>query len=108
MADWAPSPWRTLDEKTLETMVRTIQQRKAIRVSYQSMTAQDDLIRLLSPHALGYDGFRWHVRAFCHKRQRFSHLVLARILRIDGPKRGGLLPRYTLREPKKILTFCFR
>lgn len=48
------------------------------------MTSLNESIRLLSPHALGYDGFRWHVRAFCHKRQRFSDFVLARILRIDG------------------------
>lgn len=82
--DWAPSPWRTIDEQTVELVVRAIRQREAIRVSYQSMTSLNESIRLLSPHALGYDGFRWHVRAFCHKRQRFSDFVLARILRIDG------------------------
>lgn len=82
--DWAPSPWRTIYEQTVEAVVRAIRQHEAIRVSYQSMTSLDESIRLLSPHALGNDGFRWHVRAFCHKRQRFSDFVLARILRIDG------------------------
>src|SRR5690606_22936496 len=82
--DWAPSPWRTINEQTVEAVVRAIRQQKAIRVSYQSMTSLDESVRLLSPHALGYDGFRWHVRAFCHKRQRFSDFVLARILRIEG------------------------
>lgn len=82
--DWAPSPWRTIEEQTVELVVRAIRQQEAIQVSYQSMTSLDESIRLLSPHALGYDGFRWHVRAFCHKRQRFSDFVLARILRIDG------------------------
>ena len=70
--DWAPSPWRTINEQTVEAVVRAIRQQEAIRVSYQSMTSLDESIRLLSPHALGNDGFRWHVRAFCHKRQRFS------------------------------------
>ncbi|WP_233768080.1 WYL domain-containing protein [Aeromonas sp. ASNIH3] len=82
--DWAPSPWRTINEQTVEAVVRAIRQQEAIRVSYQSMTSLDESIRLLSPHALGNDGFRWHVRAFCHKRQRFSDFVLARILRIEG------------------------
>lgn len=82
--DWAPSPWRTIDEQTVELVVRAIRQQEAIRVSYQSMSSLNESIRLLSPHALGYDGFRWHVRAFCHNRQRFSDFVLARILRIDG------------------------
>lgn len=82
--DWAPSPWRTIHEQTVEAVVRAIRQQEAIRVSYQSMTSFDESSRLLSPHALGNDGFRWHMRAFCHKRQRFSDFVLARILRIDG------------------------
>lgn len=82
--DWAPSPWRTICEQTVEAVVRAIRQREAIRVSYQSMSSLDESIRLLSPHALGFDGFRWHMRAFCHKRQRFSDFVLARILRVDG------------------------
>ena len=83
-ADWAPSPWRTINEQTVEAVVRAIRQQEAIWVSYQSMTSLDESVRLLSPHALGNDGFRWHMRAFCHKRQRFSDFVLARVLRIDG------------------------
>ena len=82
--DWAPSPWRTINEQTVEAVVRAIRQQESIWVSYQSMTSLDESISLLSPHALGNDGFRWHMRAFCHKRQRFSDFVLARILRIDG------------------------
>lgn len=82
--DWAPSPWRTINEQTVEAVAKAIQEQMAILVSYQSMTSVDESVRLLSPHALGNDGFRWHVRAFCHKRQRFSDFVLARILRIDG------------------------
>ena len=81
---WAPSPWRSINEETVEAVVRAIRQQEAIRVSYQSMTSLDESIRLLSPHALGNDGFRWHVRAYCHKRQRFSDFVLARILHIEG------------------------
>lgn len=82
--DWAPSPWRSIDERTVEAVVRAIQQRMSIRVRYQSMTSLDASLRLLSPHALGYDGFRWHVRAFCHKRQRFGDFVLARILTVEN------------------------
>ena len=55
-------PWRTIDEQTVELVVRAIRQQEAIRVSYQSMTSLNESIRLLSPHALGYDGFRWHAR----------------------------------------------
>lgn len=79
-ADWAPTPLRTLNERIVEMMVRAIKGRLAVSVSYQSMSSLDAPERVLSPHALGYDGFRWHVRAYCHKRERFSDFVLARIL----------------------------
>lgn len=82
--DWAPSPWRTIHEPTVEALVKAIREHLAVRVSYQSMTSLDESLRLLSPHALGNDGFRWHVRAYCHKRRRFSDFVLARILRIES------------------------
>lgn len=82
--DSAPSPWRTVDETTVESMVRAIREQKAVRVHYQSMTSSDDATRLLSPHALGHDGFRWHARAYCHKKNRFSDFVLARLLSIEG------------------------
>jgi predicted DNA-binding transcriptional regulator YafY len=65
-------------------MVKAIREHMAVRVSYQSMTSVDVSERLLSPHALGYDGFRWHVRAYCHLKRRFSDFVLARILDIYG------------------------
>ena len=34
--------------------------------------------RIISPHTLVYSGFRWHVRAFCHKRQGFRDFVVSR------------------------------
>lgn len=79
-ADWAPTPLRTLNDGIVEMIVRAIRGKLAVNVSYQSMSSVDAPDRMLSPHALGYDGFRWHVRAYCHKRERFSDFVLARIL----------------------------
>ncbi|MCL2895100.1 WYL domain-containing protein [Brenneria tiliae] len=81
--DWAHYPARTLNEQTVEIIVKAIRKKMAVRVSYQSATSLDDSL-LLSPHALGHDGFRWHVRAFCDTRRQFSDFVLTRILRIDG------------------------
>ncbi|WP_422171374.1 helix-turn-helix transcriptional regulator [Limnohabitans sp.] len=78
--DTAPSPWRAVSDEVVHAVVRAIQDRAAVEVHYQSMTSVDASSRTISPHALGFDGFRWHVRAYCHKRERFSDFVLARIL----------------------------
>jgi hypothetical protein len=92
-ADWAPTPLRTLNERIVEMMVRAIRGKLAISVTYQSMSSLDAPERVLSPHALGYDGFRWHVRAFCHKRGRFSDFVLARILNTGQGEPSTVDPR---------------
>jgi predicted DNA-binding transcriptional regulator YafY len=40
--------------------------------------------RWISPHAVGFDGFRPHLRALCHRDRTFKDFVLTRILEIDG------------------------
>jgi hypothetical protein len=65
-------------------VVKAIREKLSILVSYQSMSSLDESARLLSPHSLGYDGFRWHVRAYCHRRKNFNDFVLARILNLES------------------------
>ena len=50
-----------------------------MEVLYQSMSAPEPLWRWIAPHALAYDGFRWHARAFCEKDRVFKDFVLARV-----------------------------
>lgn len=80
----APSPARVLDDRTLARINRAILEGKSAHVLYQSMSSVDPSERWITPHALAYDGFRWHVRAFCHKREEYTDFVLARILDLIG------------------------
>lgn len=89
---WAPSPWRTINEKYVEIIVHAINEQMALRVCYCSLNTGDESLRLISPHALGYDGFRWHVRAFCHKDSKFKDFVIARILNIDSSEPSTVEP----------------
>lgn len=84
--DFAPVPSRAIDDKTVVSLVRAIKGQRSVLVRYQSMSSSD-AERVLSPLALGHDGFRWHVRAYCHKRERFSDFVLTRLgnIRDKGP-----------------------
>lgn len=38
------------------------------------------------PHALNFDGYRWHVRAWCHRREKFLDFVLARVQSVLGSR----------------------
>lgn len=79
-----PTPGRIMSAETLVALIKAMREGTALRLVYQSMTSIEPSERLLSPHALAHDGFRWHVRAFCHLRQQFRDFVIARILRITG------------------------
>lgn len=90
---WSPSvamavsPARSVPPSILVSVVRAIRGRSAVRLLYQSMSRPEPSWREVSPHALGHDGFRWHVRAFCHARGAFRDFVFARALeaREAGP-----------------------
>lgn len=85
---WAPtvamavSPARSVPASTLVSIVRAIRARCAVQLLYQSMSRPEPAWREVSPHALGHDGFRWHVRAFCHARGAFRDFVFARALEV--------------------------
>jgi hypothetical protein len=73
-------PERKVDPEILKRIIRVMKEKKALEIHYQSMTTPDPHWRWISPHALGFDGFRWHIRAFCHMRKDFRDFVPGRIL----------------------------
>lgn len=85
---WAPpvavagTPARTVTADVLVAVVRAIRARQTMHVLYQSMSRPEPTWREVSPHALGHDGFRWHLRAFCHARKAFRDFVFARVLEV--------------------------
>lgn len=87
-----PLPTRAIALAILRPLWRAIQERKGVRVLYQSLTKPEAQLRTLSPHALAHDGFRWHVRAYCHERRDFRDFVIARILKIEATVAVGLGP----------------
>ena len=78
-----PSIARRVDPLKLRKVLDVIRTGSAIHVEYQSLSRPDSLWRWLTPHALAFDGFRWHVRAWCHIRNRFQDFVFARMLSFD-------------------------
>lgn len=78
--DAAPSPARGIDPVALRSIVIAIRRREAIHILYQSMSAPDPEWRWISPHALAFDGFRWHARSYCEKSGEFRDFVISRIM----------------------------
>lgn len=80
--DCLPIPHRRIDPEVLRTVLSAVRNRGAIEIHYQSMNPNrpDPVWRGISPHALASDGFRWHVRAYCHIDRKFKDFLLSRCL----------------------------
>jgi hypothetical protein len=78
-----PMPQRHVDPDVLRATIDSVRQHRALEVRYQSLSNRrpEPTWRWISPHALAFDGNRWHVRAFCHIDHRFKDFLLPRILK---------------------------
>lgn len=78
--DAAPAPARAVTAATLRSVVASIRRSEAIEIKYQSLSRAEPMWRWIAPHAIGFDGFRWHARAFCEIDLNFKDFVLSRVL----------------------------
>jgi len=83
-----PFPARSVSPTVLRTIVVAIRRHEAVEVCYQSMSSPEPQSRWIIPHALGFDGFRWHARAFCEQSGQFKDFVLSRISETKQSRRA--------------------
>ena len=88
----APTPVRGVNPVTLRSVVGAIRRAEAIEVKYQSLSRPEPRWRWIAPHAIGFDGFRWHTRAFCLSDQSFKDFLLSRIIETRGTKPSEVGP----------------
>lgn len=88
----APTPARTLSADTLIALVGAMRRGRALEMTYQSMTSSVPKTRLIAPRAFGHDGYRWHIRGFCHKENGYRDFVIARILALGGEQSPPVVP----------------
>lgn len=75
--DMAPDISRHVDPELLRRLLQAIRSRHALEIRYQSLT--NSRLRKIAPHALAFDGFRWHARAWSIDRNDFRDFVITRI-----------------------------
>ncbi len=77
------TPARKISSPEVATWVQAIRDRRAVAVEYQSMEQDTPAALILSAHAVGFDGLRWHIRAWCHKRLAFRDFAIGRLVVVD-------------------------
>ena len=86
-------PARPVDTDTLLRVIWAIRDGDELMVTYQSMRHATPTKRWISPHALAFDGYRWHVRAWCHKNKEFHDFVISRIQLIEASRKATESPK---------------
>ena len=95
---WAPptdlvrAPHRRVPIDVLLAILRAIRQGLVVEIAYQSFNQPAPTRRLISPHAIAFDGFRWHARAYCYTRKDFRDFVLGRLLEIELRSKSDIDP----------------
>ena len=92
--DVAPEISRDVRAEILRRVLDAIRTRRAMSVKYQSLTSSR--WRDIAPHAIAFDGHRWHARAWCCDRQEFRDFVLSRIERLGRLKPVNFDPDHDL------------
>ena len=72
------APLRNINPIQVRPILKAIRHKLAIDIGYISLSSPNYLDRIIQPHALIFDGLRWHVRAFCNKNQAFRDFTLSR------------------------------
>ncbi len=81
-------PARPIDTGTLLRVLWAIRDGDELMVSYQSMRRATPNTRWITPHALAFDGHRWHVRAWCQESIEFRDFVISRIQHIEASRKA--------------------
>ena len=85
-----PIPVRGVNPVTLRSVVGAIRRSEAIEVKYQSLSSPEPRMRWIAPHAIAFDGFRWHTRAYCMNEKCFKDFLLSRILKIRAVRESEI------------------
>jgi hypothetical protein len=81
---------RSIEPKILRAILKAIEDQHEVDIGYQSLT--NSRTRAIAPHALAFDGQRWHARAWCSHRREFRDFVLTRIQSVGESKASNADP----------------
>lgn len=71
-------PERLISPIVLRVLIQAAREQRRVDIDYVSLSSPQVSGRILVPHTIVNDGFRWHVRAYCEKRSQYRDFVLSR------------------------------
>lgn len=78
-------PYRTTPTNVSRDLFRAVVRKLGVEIYYFSIRSSTEGWRWITPHAFAHDGYRWHVRAFCHRDKTYKDFVIGRISKTKPP-----------------------
>lgn len=72
--------------KTLGAVTAAVHRSEAVEIQYRLLSRPEPKWRWIAPHAIGFDGFRWHAPAYCEIDKTFKDFLLSRVIEIDATR----------------------
>lgn len=79
-----PMPPRRVRADLMRLLLEAIRTGSAVQVEYHGVSDREPTARRIAPHAIAYDGVRWHARAWCALHNDFRDFVLSRIDAVEA------------------------
>jgi hypothetical protein len=79
-------PQRTASAEAQRAIFQAVLSARQVRIRYLSFGKRGESWRVIAPHALAHDGYRWHARAWCFENRDFRNFVLGRIRKAGWPQ----------------------
>ena len=88
----ADAPARPAAPPVLRAVLAAIRTRAVLRAQYQSFSSPEPRQRTMEPHALVFDGFRWHARSRDADDGAYKDFVLGRLAEVRVDEAGSAEP----------------
>ena len=76
-------PLRQVNPDFVRPILEAARQKMRVEIQYTSLSQPEPRDRMIAPHTLVFNGYRWHVRAFCEESQSFKDFLLSRMTDIS-------------------------
>jgi len=101
-------PVREVSDKVYRYLMVAVKNDRYVTMTYQSKSSSSPEKRKIIPKAFGYDGVRYHVRAWCTKREGYVDFSLLRIKDIKWPTEQVDIELEEDADWNEIITVKFR
>lgn len=89
---------RNIKQEILQKVIQACREQRRLEIEYTSIENPNKETRVIQPHTLVFNGYRWHIRAWCEKNKSFCDFVLTRLF--DQPE---LLTEATHTQERDVL-----